>query len=252
MKGSVLFVAVAGAVAVVPLAAAAQKPNEAAAPDPATPVIVLEEEAPSRAPLTIVEEPAAVSDTSETEVTDVRARPGPPPTYFIAESYAGAAVVGGFGGHLSLRVGVGGKLPSMPWRFYLIAETAYTSAATDGELASTGQSFEEGRSWIDVALGGRIYVPIAGPVRIFLDALGGGSWGTAWLERPGSRTLDPSEWTPLAIVGTGVQVRMLHGLSVGGRIAFRFAGDPLSELRDELGIDTLPPLVVSAGLTWHF
>jgi len=246
MKGAI-FTAIAVAIASAPVAARAQKQDESG-DAAAAPVLVLEDE-PARAPLTIA---PAEPPPRETEVTDIRARAEPPPTFFIVESYAGAAVVGGFGGHLSLRIGVGGKLPSMPWRFYLIGETAYTSAATDGEVASTGQSFEEGRSWIDLALGARIYVPIAGPVRVFVDALGGGSWGSAWIERPGTRTLDPSEWTPLALVGTGVQVRMLHGLSVGARIAFRFAGDPLADLREALGIDTLPPLVVSAGLTWHF
>lgn len=179
-------------------------------------------------------------------------RERPPGTHFLLEGYAGGTVVGGFGGYGGIRLGAGGKPPSIPWRFYLIGEIAYTTASTNGNVPATGEMFDEGRQWLDLAVGGRALVPIVEPVRFFVDMLGGASWGTAWIERPDAPRIAPDGWHGLFIVGAGLQVRINEEASVGARLALRLTGDPLDELRSVLGIDGAPPMTASAGLTWHW
>jgi hypothetical protein len=178
-------------------------------------------------------------------------RPSRPGTHFIAEVNGGGSFAGGVGPAVGGVLGVGGKLRGFPLRFYLITEFAYASNAQEGTLHSRAVGFREERSFRDIAAGLRIYVPF-GRLRLFVDAMGGGSHTQAFLERDGLSPLSASDWSGMGLVGGGLQLRLIHHLSIGVRCKAFFSGDDLDDLRDMERIDDPVRTSATMGLTWHF
>jgi hypothetical protein len=189
----------------------------------------------------------ALEDGIRTPAPTERSEPG---THFIAGIEAGLGVGGSVGFASAFTLGIGGKLVGFPLRFYLLGELGYVDAGSEGVI--DGRGFREDRGYWDLMLGMRVYIPVFGPLRVFVDALGGTTLTTASLTYADMTPQHTSGWDLAAVVGVGLQVRVLHHFSVGGRLRVLFAGDPLSELRDQLTIGGPWPVSATAGLTWHF
>lgn len=173
-------------------------------------------------------------------------------THFLAEINGGTSISGKPGLSVGGLLGVGGKLRGFPLRFYLVGEFSYATGGQEGTLASPSLAFREERSYRDLAAGLRIYVPIWGPLRLFVDGMGGGSYVSASFDREGLSPLAASDWYGLGLVATGLQVRLFHHMSVGVRAKLVFTRDGLAEMREMMGVDTAMRSSVTAGLTWHF
>jgi len=180
-------------------------------------------------------------------------KPPQPGTHFIAELNGGGSFAGSAGPTVGGVVGVGGKLRGFPLRFYLIAELAYSSVAQNGTLSSGALDFHEERSYRDLALGLRVYAPVYGPLRLFVDAMGGGSHVAALVERDGLTALSSRNWTGMGLLAAGLQLRLFHHLAIGLRAKVVLAGgDALDGLREVLSVETPTRTSATAGLTWHF
>lgn len=182
------------------------------------------------------------------EPRDVR----PPGTHFLLEANAGANFTGGAGPMGSLLFGAGGKLAGLPLRFYLIGELAYGHGQRELTQLELGGSGHEERSFFDAFIGLRTYLPIGGPLRLFFEAGGGFTRDSASIARPARQTLRGTRLTGLGVLGLGLQVRVLHQLSVGLRLRVRYADDALSDLRDRLGATNPRSRAATATATWHF
>lgn len=173
-----------------------------------------------------------------------------PGTHFLAGVEGGLAVSGGVDFAGALTFGIGGKFVGFPLRFYGLGEVGYAAAGHSDLLE--GRPFNETRSMFDLALGLRVVIPVIGPLRVFVDALGGTAMVSSTLEREGMAPLEATEWSWAGVLGAGVQVRVFHELSLGARLRLLFADDPLSGLRDQLTIGTPVPVSIAVGATWHF
>jgi hypothetical protein len=91
-----------------------------------------------------------------------------------------------------------------------------------------------------------------GPIRFFADVLGGGSHIIATLERDGLPTQTVRGWLPLGAAAAGIQVRLLHHLSLGFRAKMVFTDDELGGLRTLVGSASPVRTSVALGLTCHF
>lgn len=174
-------------------------------------------------------------------------------THFLAEVNGGGALMGKGGLAIGGLVGVGGKLRGFPLRFYLVGEFAYSSASDSVHLPGTALGVDEERSYRDVGMGLRIYIPVYGPLRLFLDAMGGASYAAGTFHRQGLATLSAGDWKPLALTAAGVQFRLFHHLSLGARAKIVFTSDGMEELRTiSGGSESSVRSTITAGLTWHF
>jgi hypothetical protein len=173
-------------------------------------------------------------------------------THFIAEINGGATLAGNGGFDVGGLVGVGGKLRGFPPRFYLVGEFAFSTYGNSGTVSGIPKHYHEGNRYRDMALGLRVYIPIFGPFRLFADLLGGATHASGTLERTGLTTLMASGWSPLGLVGLGVQFRLFHHLSLGLRGKIVFSDDGMQALHDFVATDPIIRTSLSAGLTWHF
>jgi hypothetical protein len=177
-------------------------------------------------------------------------RPVPAGTHFLAELGGG----GSFGGRSGFIVGglfgVGGQLRRFPLPLYAISEVAYATSTVVGE--GSPLPFRDERAHRELTLGLRLYVPIVGPLRLFVEALGGAGYVSASLERADLPSLAASGWVKLATVGGGVQLRLLHHLSLGVRARAVLTDDDLGDLRALSGAQSVRRVSVLAGMTWHF
>jgi len=173
-------------------------------------------------------------------------------THFLAEVNGGGSFWGGAGLSVGGLLGVGGKLRGFPLRFYLGGEFAYSSNTETGASPTLGTEFRDQRGYRDLALGLRVYLPVLGRLRLFGDILGGGSWVSGTIARGDLVERSVSGWEGLAVVGGGLQLRLVKGLSVGLRARYALTGDELDGLRSAMGVPSHRPASVMAGLTWHF
>lgn len=178
-------------------------------------------------------------------------RPRRKGTHFIAEINGGATLAGNGGFDAGGLAGVGGKLRGFPPRFYLVGEFAFSTYADSGAIAGIPKQYHESNRYRDMALGLRVYIPIRGPFRLFADLLGGATHASGTLERTGLTTLMTSRWSPLGLVGMGVQFRLFHHLSLGVRGKIVFSDDGLQALHDFVASESILRASLAAGLTWH-
>jgi hypothetical protein len=183
-------------------------------------------------------------------VTETASAPRLRGTHHMAELEGGItpAATPGFAG--SLLFGSGGRPPGTPLRIYAIAEVSFADSQPAIALRVPSVRADE-RSYFGLAAGVRLYVPIAGELRLFLDALGGASYNTAKLETAAVQ-LDESDWFIQGALAGGLQYRLLNGLSLGARVKWTASDDPLSDVRDRLGLSDAFPFTITTGMTWHF
>ncbi|MBW2733313.1 MAG: hypothetical protein JRH20_13065 [Deltaproteobacteria bacterium] len=181
--------------------------------------------------------------------------PAPPPTHFIAELNGGSTTFGGGGPIFSALLGAGGKLRGFPPIFYLIGEATYAASQESGGIPTTGVGYRDERNAWDLLWGPRIYLPIFGPVRLFGEVLIGASHVTAHFSRDGQPTVAADDWLLLTRLGVGLQVRLFHYLSVGGRFQASVAQRGLDAYRsalDSAGVSPSMRTTATATVTWHF
>lgn len=179
-------------------------------------------------------------------------KPRPPGTHFLVELHGGGSLNRDGGLAVDGLVGVGGKLRWLPLRFYLITEFAYSTLTEEGQIQSLPLMFRDERSFRDLALGLRTYVPLWRNLRFFVDLMGGATLQAASLERDTLMSRSASGWIPLALGAAGLQVRLFHHLSLGVRAKMVFTRDDLAGLHAAVGRDTPLRAALTAGLTWHF
>jgi hypothetical protein len=164
-------------------------------------------------------------------------------THFLLEADAGACLSGDAGPAASLAFGAGGKWKGFAPRLYLLGSFARSEYAAN--------SIEHG-SFSDLALGPRVYLPIAGPLRWFADAQFGASYAEGSYLEPELAELSADQWLALAVISSGLQVRLLQMLSVGARIAFAFNEAGLVGVSRLAGVHDPVRTSITAGVTWHF
>ena len=186
----------------------------------------------------------------------------PPPrmpnggTHFLAELAAGPSLNAGTLGFSTLtRFGAGGRLPNFPLRFYLLGELGFTSHSQQWEQGR-GVFSERGSLW-QLALGVRMYAPLAAGFRLFLEGFGGTSLAQGEVETELGTQLNASAWEATASLGAGLQLRVSRAVSVGGQLRVTFTGDPLADELTSVGISSdrrATPFPVSFlfGGAWHF
>ncbi len=247
----------AGAPVIVPEAPDAElEEADDAADDADVPVIVLEEPDARALPPGVSVHVNVNPTTCTGSACPSPERPAEQPpavdagTHFLFEIGLGASFGGGLGFAGDAIFGWGGRPFGMPLRFYVFAEAAHLSNEASGPMA--GGSYQNGRRYLDLALGLRTYVPIYGALRIFADASIGAAYNTAQLERTGFGPLETDGWYAAVGVGGGLQLRLFPGLSVGARIRVLFTDDGLSPTRAALHIDDSTPFDLTGTVAWHF
>ena len=176
-------------------------------------------------------------------------RPG---THFLAELDGGAVLTGNGGPAARVAFGAGAKLKRFPARFYLLGQFAASSYQADAPSELSPWSGVEEGSFDDLALGPRVYLPIVGPLRFFVEGMFGATLASGSYVEAGLLPLEGDQWVALALVSTGVQLRLLHELSIGLRAGFAFNATGLTGIARVAGIhdDVRPTL--TGGVTWHF
>jgi hypothetical protein len=178
-------------------------------------------------------------------------RPRAVGTHFLAEINGGSGLNGRGGLVIGGVLGVGGQLRRVPLPLYLVSEFSYSASSQEGSGPTPRSAFRDERSYRDLALGLRVYVPIVGPLRLFADLLGGTSHASATLEREAWITpISATGWSGLAMMAIGLQMRLFYPLSLGVRARVVFTGDAL----EELPVATASPIRASflASMVWHF
>jgi hypothetical protein len=177
----------------------------------------------------------------------LRARKG---THFLAELGAGVAPGSTVGPAGALLFGGGGRPRTTSLRLYALAELSF--AKTDHAVPASAPSLHaDERSYLGFAGGARLYIPTVGRLRLFLDALGGASYNHAELTTATTELGEGDFFVQGSLAG-GMQYRLLRTLSLGARVKWTASDDPLSDLREELGLSSAFPWAVTGAATWHF
>ncbi len=176
-------------------------------------------------------------------------RPG---THFIAEVNGGGTLLRDGGFSVDGLLGMGGKVPYLPLRIYVVSEFAYSTSYGSGSLAHVPLAYRDERAYRDLALGVRLYVPLWSRLRLFADVLGGASHQAAVLEREELPTREVSGWNPHVHVAAGLQYRIMYHLSVGVRAKMALTDPDLAGLYSAVGAEVPLRSSLTAGLTWHF
>jgi len=173
-------------------------------------------------------------------------------SHFLAELDGGALLTGNGGPALRVALGAGGKFKHFPARFYLLGQFAASSyTATAPPELSRWSGSEEGQ-FGDLALGPRMYLPIVGRLRLFVEGLIGATLASGSYFEQGLAPLRAYEWLALAQVSAGLQWRVLYELSLGIRAGFAFNQTGLTGVARVAGVRDLTRPTLAAGLTWHF
>lgn len=180
----------------------------------------------------------------------VRARR--PGTHFLVELNGGGSLMRDGGYAVEGLFGAGGKLPWLPLRFYFLTELAHSTNLQNGRSWVGNRTFRDERAFTDIAAGLRVYAPIWGPLRLYADALIGGSHQSATLEREGITSRQVSAWSFHSQVSAGLQFRLLYHLSLGLRAKVVLTPEDPYGLLAMVGEEAPLRTTLTAGLTWHF
>jgi hypothetical protein len=164
--------------------------------------------------------------------------------YFFVEAQPGleAGEEPALGEALGIEAGVGGAWGQTRPRFFLV--TRYEHA----DIAHDGAGFHSDRSYDDISAGLRLLLPVAGPFRIYGDALGGSTVAHAALDRMGLPSLDAEHFRPLFQLAVGAQFRLSPNFSLGLRFQESFLDDSPDLLATAIG-EHLDPTRTSLALT---
>jgi hypothetical protein len=153
------------------------------------------------------------SDPEPTPKPRKRRRPG---TFFLGELGAGALFGPDGGRMVGGVIGFGGKWRGFPARFYLIGEVEAVGDMNRQGYYEDGTPVQDELSMFALGLGLRMYIPLAGPLRLLTEATGGNVKLTA-REVSTAGVYEESINRGYFAVGIGPQVRVLHHLSLGAR-----------------------------------
>jgi hypothetical protein len=150
----------------------------------------------------------------------------------------------------SLLFGGGGKPRGTPLRIYGIGELSFAQEMPAIAVRAPTVRSDQ-RSYFGLSAGVRLYLPIAGDLRLFFDALGGASYNSAELGTAAVQ-LDESDWYVQGALAAGLQYRLAQPLSLGLRVKWIASDDPLSDVRERLGLSNAFPWTTAVSATWHF
>lgn len=179
-----------------------------------------------------------------------RAGPRDSGTYGIAELEGGALLSGNGGPALRAALGAGAKWKRWPARFYIVGQFGASSYSAD-DPAMRGSAAEEG-AFYDLTLGPRVYLPIVGALRLFVEGQFGASLASASHFEYGRSTAYAREWLWLVQVCAGLQWRLLYELSIGARVSLAFNGSGLPGVARYAGAHSAARPALTGGVTWHF
>jgi len=181
-----------------------------------------------------------------------RAAPRDRGTHFVAELDGGALLSGDAGPALRAALGVGAKWKGFPLRFYLIGQLGVSSYTADAPPLLAAPASSEQGTFVDLALGPRVVVPIYGPVLAYVEAVGGTSLASASHIEPGRARLQAREWLGLFQLAAGVHWRVLYSLSLGVRFSVAWNESGLPGVARYAGVHDAARLSIGGGVTWHF
>jgi hypothetical protein len=176
-------------------------------------------------------------------------RPG---SHFLAEVDAGACLSGDAGPAASVAFGAGGKLKGFPARFYLLGRMGQSEYQATSSAAMSPWPGAERGSFSDFAIGPRVYVPLVGPLRWFVDGLFGATLASGTYVEQGLAPLSAEQWLALAVVSTGLQWRLLYELSISARVGVAFNEAGLIGVERVAGVHDTARTTLTGGLTWLF
>lgn len=174
-----------------------------------------------------------------------------PATHFLAELELGAAFTGHGGPAGAVTFGGGGMLRGSSLRFYLLGRASLSEYSAGAAGALGGHGHESG-SFRDLALGPRVYVPLWGNLRWYLDGMVGGSHVSGSFASAGRPALEAYEWVWLLNAGSGLQLRVSRLVSLGLRANFAFNGKGLVGVMRSAGLHDPLRASLTGGVTWHF
>lgn len=181
-----------------------------------------------------------------------RAQPRPSATYFLGELELGASFTGDGGAAGAVTFGGGGMLRGSRLRFYLLGRAGFSQYGDDGRGALGSRRGHESGSFRDLALGPRVYVPLWGNLRWYVDGMVGASHASGSFTTAGGPSLQAYEWVWLINAGSGFQLRMSRMLSLGLRVNFAFNGDGLIGVMRNAGLHDPVRTAATGGVSWHF
>jgi hypothetical protein len=186
----------------------------------------------------------------------IRAAPAlaapPAGTHFLAELDGGAVLSGCGGPAVRAAFGAGGKFKGFPVRFYLLGQVGASSYVASPARELSGWLGREQGSFYDFALGPRLYLPIIGPLRVFVEGLFGASLASGTYEEAGLARLHAYEWLALAQLSVGLQWRLFHEFSWGVRAGLAFNETGLTGIARSAGVHAAARPGLMTGVTWHF
>jgi hypothetical protein len=166
-------------------------------------------------------------------------------THFLVQMTGGVSMTRT--GTASVVLGAGGRIGTV--RLYALVEASWASAEATG-TGATG-TYVATQNGADLAAGARVLIPIAGPLRVYIDVLGGGTLASFNLERSGLDSRSSFGRHGLVELAAGLDVRVLRDLSLGVRGKVNILDETpgwLTAMRIDLGRNA----DLTAGLTVHF
>lgn len=119
-----------------------------------------------------------------------------------------------FGPGLGLTLGVGGRLKGLTPAWYLVGRLGYADATAHGPARFGGATLE--RSAWELALGGRMYLPLVSRLRLVTEVAYGQVWETSTVARAQHPTLQLEASPSVLIALLGLQYRLTDTLALGG------------------------------------
>ncbi|MDH5672622.1 MAG: hypothetical protein OEZ06_10765 [Myxococcales bacterium] len=175
-----------------------------------------------------------------------------PGTHFLLEFDAGATITGDAGPSVAAFAGIGGKLRLFPPRFYGILMAAYSHYESRVAGVQALDPADEWGRFVDLGGGLRVYLPVAGELRLLADGLLGRSHVQGRYQQLGLSPIEEERWLNFASVAIGLQYRWIHELSVGTRLGLAFNEKGLVASQRDAGTRDAARPSISAGVTWHF
>ena len=185
-------------------------------------------------------EPASPEADEASDVDEARMRRRG--THFIGELRVGSTLAGAGSFSYGGALGVGGSWNGLP-PIYLIGALDHSNAARRAEIGG-GYTLNENISMTALSTGLRLYVPIVRPFRL-MGEITVGAIAVQARQDDGADAWVENTWLPYTEIAGGPQLRVLHNLSIGARVAVAFvdtndlvAPSPASSWQRELGTRT--------------
>ena len=166
-------------------------------------------------------------------------------THFLFQATGGVTLTrtGTFGALL----GAGGRVGKV--RLYALFEATWATGQATG-TSSTGP-WAASLNGADLAGGVRVFVPITEVVRVYVDALGGGTLASFSLTRAGQCPRSSFGRDGLFDLAGGLDLRLMREFSLGVRAKVHVV-DATPGWLSALSVDLARNADLTAGMTFHF